>query len=50
MKRIALFLMFGFCGIVPIKPIPPLGCRDVTPVCVCSADGRACWFEWVCVP
>jgi len=26
----------GSCGIVPIKPIPPLGCRDLEPQCVCD--------------
>ena len=37
------------CGIVPIKPITPIGCRDLRPVCHCDRTGRNCWWEWVCV-
>jgi hypothetical protein len=40
----------GQCGIVPIKPIPPIGCKDLTPVCVCDSNGTECHWEWVCVP
>jgi len=36
------------CVIQPIKPIPPIGCRDLIPRCVCSASGQ-CWWEWLCV-
>ena len=36
------------CGIQPIKPIPPIGCKDVTPQCVCDQNGN-CHWEWVCV-
>lgn len=39
----------GQCGIQPIKPIVPIGCRDVVPVCVCDANGRNCRWEWQCV-
>lgn len=38
----------GNCGIVPIKPIPPVGCRDLSPVCVCDAQGNCAW-QWQCV-
>ena len=38
------------CVILPIKPIPPIGCRDLAPQCVCDADGHDCHIEWVCVP
>lgn len=55
---IALGLLFGSsatvragsCGIVPIKPIPPIGCKDLRPECVCSANGNDCHWEWVCAP
>lgn len=50
MKRLVWIALFGFCGLVPLKPLLPLGCRDLRPVCVCSSDGNACWYEWVCVP
>jgi hypothetical protein len=40
----------GTCGIVPIRPIPPIGCKDLRPVCVCDANGNNCRWEWVCVP
>jgi len=38
------------CGIKPIKPIPPIGCRDLTPVCQCDERGRNCRWTWTCVP
>jgi hypothetical protein len=37
------------CGIKPIKPIPPVGCKDLKGQCVCDQNGH-CWWEWVCVP
>ncbi len=38
------------CGIEPIalKPIPPIGCRDMVHQCACTAGG-ACYWVWVCV-
>jgi hypothetical protein len=39
---------FGQCAITPIKPIPPLGCKDVTPQCVADGKGHATW-TWACV-
>jgi hypothetical protein len=40
----------GSCGILPIKPIPPIGCKDLRPECVCDADGNNCHWDWVCIP
>jgi len=37
------------CGLKPLKPIPPAGCRDLIALCVCDRDGRNCRWEWVCV-
>lgn len=37
------------CAIKPIKPIPPLGCKDVTPQCVTNSNGQSYW-TWICVP
>jgi TPR repeat protein len=37
------------CAIKPIKPIPPLGCKDVTPQCVSTSNGQSSW-TWICVP
>jgi hypothetical protein len=37
------------CGIVPIKPIVPIGCKDLRPECVCDAHGQNCRWDWVCV-
>ena len=37
------------CGLVPLKPLPPLGCRDLVPVCVCDEDGQNCHWTWQCV-
>ena len=36
------------CGIEPLKPIVPLGCRDIYPECVCDQNGNCVW-RWVCV-
>lgn len=38
----------GQCAIQPIKPIPPLGCKDLTPQCVADNSGHAYW-TWACV-
>lgn len=37
------------CGITPIKPIPPIGCTDLQPVCSCDAAGKNCRWTWACV-
>ena len=39
----------GDCGLVPLKPLPPIGCKDLKPICVCDAAGENCHWEWVCV-
>lgn len=39
----------GDCGIVPIKPIAPIGCTDLKPECVCDQTGQKCYWRWVCV-
>ena len=36
------------CGIRPIKPIPPIGRKDLYAECRCNRDGD-CYWEWVCV-
>ena len=45
-------LVWAFCGLVPLKPLPPLGCVDLVPQCVCSADAygaQQCYWTWICV-
>ncbi len=42
-------VLMGQCAIQPIKPIPPIGCKDVTPQCVSDSNGQSHW-NWVCVP
>lgn len=42
-------LAIGQCVIRPIKPIPPIGCKDVTPECVSDSNGKSHW-NWICVP
>jgi|GEM_PF-6241741 len=42
-------LAIGQCAIRPIKPIPPIGCKDVTPECVSDSNGKSHW-NWICVP
>jgi hypothetical protein len=38
------------CGIEPIevKPIPPVGCKDVRHECVCASNNN-CYWAWVCI-
>ena len=43
-----LLLTMG-CGLTPIKPIPPIGCQDLAPVCECDVNGDHCQWRWVCV-
>ena len=41
----------GGCGIIkPIKPLNPIGCRDLTASCRCDGSGQNCRWEWICVP
>lgn len=42
-------LLVTGCGIVPIKPIVPIGCKDLRAECVCDASGQNCEWQWVCV-
>lgn len=37
------------CPIRPMKPMVPMGCKDLQAVCHCDARGQNCWWEWVCV-
>lgn len=46
---LAVPLAIGQCAIQPIKPIPPIGCKDVTPQCVSDGPGKSHW-NWICVP
>ena len=39
----------GSCGIVPIRPITPIGCKDLKPECVCDSRGKNCQWVWKCV-
>jgi len=41
-------LVSGQCAIQPIKPIPPIGCKDLTPQCVSDGNARGHW-TWICV-
>jgi hypothetical protein len=38
------------CGIKPLKPLIPLGCKDLVAQCKCDAKGQNCKWEWICVP
>lgn len=39
----------GDCGLLPLKPLIPLGCKDLSPQCVCNAKGDKCAWQWQCV-
>ena len=57
MKKLLFIVFFillaktasAFCGIEPIRPIPPLGCSDLVGVCVCDENGDNCFWQWQCV-
>jgi hypothetical protein len=36
------------CGVKPVRPVPPVGCRDLVAQCVVDSQGNAAW-QWVCV-
>ena len=38
------------CGLDPveIKPLIPVGCKDLKHACVCSSSNN-CYWAWVCV-
>ena len=38
------------CGLKPLKPLRPLGCKDLVAECRCDSQGKNCRWEWVCVP
>ena len=38
------------CGVEPVKPVPPAGCKDMQAMCACDANGENCRWVWVCVP
>lgn len=48
MKLLTLALFAG-CLLVPLKPIVPLGCKDLKPECRCDDKGQNCKYVWVCV-
>jgi hypothetical protein len=39
----------GGCGMKPMKPMVPMGCRDLAPVCMCDSRGDNCRWQWQCV-
>jgi len=44
------FSQVSACGFQPLKPLVPLGCRDLRPVCECDANAKNCKWKWICVP
>ena len=37
------------CGLEPLKPLVPLGCKDLKLQCTCDSKGKNCHWEWICV-
>lgn len=37
------------CGFKPMKPMVPMGCKDLVAECRCDARGQRCRWEWICV-
>lgn len=44
--KLGILLAVG-CGLMPLRPLTPLGCKDIKPQCVCDKSG--CRWQWVCV-
>lgn len=38
------------CTTRPLKPLIPLGCKDIRAICQCDENGQNCQWVWVCVP
>jgi hypothetical protein len=36
------------CGVKPVKPVRPVGCKDLVASCQCDDRGNCRWV-WVCV-
>lgn len=36
------------CGIPPIAPIPPIGCKKLVAQCVCDEKGKNCHYVFIC--
>jgi hypothetical protein len=45
----ALALWGAVCGVVPVKPVVPVGCKDLVAECVCDDKGHNCKYVWKCV-
>lgn len=37
------------CGLQPLKPLTPLGCKDLRLQCQCDKNGKNCAWSWICV-
>ncbi len=37
------------CGIKPIRPLTPLGCKSLELECVCDEHAEKCAWQWRCV-
>jgi hypothetical protein len=35
------------CGVAPVQPPAPLGCKSMLPTCVCDVKGD-CHWEFIC--
>lgn len=35
------------CGMMPMKPMTPMGCSDTQAVCICDGSGDCSWI-WIC--
>lgn len=46
---VAVSAFAGTCGVMPVKPVTPVGCKDLKAECVCDARGNNCHWEWLCV-
>jgi hypothetical protein len=36
------------CGVAPVQPTAPAGCRTMEPTCVCDVKGN-CHWEFICL-
>lgn len=49
MKKIIIMIMllipgFAMAGVCTVEPLPPIGCINGVPQCVCDGMGNCQWF------
>ena len=49
LKFITVLLLFACIEVKPVRPVMPIGCRDIRVICLCDSTGQNCHWDWICV-